>query len=112
MIDQIKDKKSAIEQAKFELTRAEANYDLEAAARLKHGTIPALEKELLELRNNTKNQIISDVVEEEDIATVISRWTNIPISKLVNSEKEKLLNLEENLRKKKTFPRLVKNQLK
>lgn len=100
VIDQIKDKKSAIEQAKFELTRAEANYDLEAAARLKHGTIPALEKELLELRNNTKNQIISDVVEEEDIATVISRWTNIPISKLVNSEKEKLLNLEENLRKR------------
>lgn len=100
IIDQIKEKKGAIEKAKFELDQAEANYDLENAARLKHGTIPSLEKELLELRNNTKSQILSDVVEEEDIATVISRWTNIPISKLVNSEKEKLLNLEENLRKR------------
>lgn len=100
IIDQIKEKKSTIEKAKFELIQAEGQYDLEKAARLKHGTIPSLEKELLELRNNTKNQILSDVVEEEDIATVISRWTNIPISKLVNSEKEKLLNLEDNLRKR------------
>lgn len=100
VIDQIKEKKSAIEKAKFALDQAEGRYDLENAARLKHGTIPSLEKELLELRSNTKNQILSDIVEEEDIATVISRWTNIPISKLVNSEKEKLLNLEENLRKR------------
>jgi len=100
IIDKIKDKKSVIEKRKFELEQAEANYDLETAARLKHGTIPELERELLELRNNTKNQILSDVVEEEDIAVVISRWTNIPISKLVNSEKEKLLRLEENLRKR------------
>ena len=100
IIDKIKDKKSEIEKAKFDLSQAEARYDLETAARLRHGTIPSLEKELTELRNSTKNQIISDVVEEEDIATVISRWTNIPISKLVNSEKEKLLHLEDNLRKR------------
>lgn len=100
VIDKIKDQKEAIEKAKFELAQAEGRYDLEAAARLRHGTIPGLEKELLELRKTTKNQIISDEVEEEDIAVVISRWTNIPISKLVNSEKEKLLHLEDNLRKR------------
>ncbi len=100
IIDKIKDKKSEIEKSKFELEKAESVYDLEKAARLRHGTIPQLEKELLELRNSTKNQILSDVVEEDDIATVISRWTNIPISKLVSSEKERLLNLEENLKKR------------
>lgn len=100
VIERIKEKKSEIEQAKFELQEAESKYDLESAARLRHGTIPGLEKELQELRNSTKNQILSDVVEEEDIATVISRWTNIPISKLVNSEKEKLLHLEDHLRQR------------
>ena len=98
VIDSIKDKKSELEQAKFDLSKAENEYDLETAARLKHGTIPTLEKELNELRSETKNQILSDVVTPEDIALVISRTTNIPISKLVSSEKEKLLNLEENLK--------------
>ncbi len=100
VIDNIKDKKSEIERAKFELEKAESVYDLEKAARLRHGTIPSLEKELLELRNSTKSQILSDVVEEDDIANIISRWTNIPISKLVSSEKERLLMLEDNLRKR------------
>lgn len=100
VIDSIKEVKSEIEKKKNELARAEAEYDLERAARLRHGTIPALEKELVELRNNTQNKILSDVVEEDDIATTISRWTNIPISKLVSSEKERLLNLEENLGKR------------
>lgn len=100
IIDNIKDKKSEIEKAKFELEKAESVYDLEKAARLRHGTIPSLEKELLELRNSTKSQILSDIVEEDDIANIISRWTNIPISKLVSSEKERLLMLEDNLRKR------------
>ena len=98
VIDSIKEKKSELEEAKFNLSKAENEYDLETAARLKHGDIPTLEKELNELRNSTKNQILSDVVTPEDIALVISRTTNIPISKLVSSEKEKLLNLEENLK--------------
>ena len=100
VIDSIKEKKSELEEAKFNLSKAENEYDLETAARLKHGDIPTLEKELNELRNSTKNQIISDVVTPEDIALVISRTTNIPISKLVSSEKEKLLNLEENLQER------------
>ena len=100
IIDKIKDKKEELEKAKFSLSKAENEYDLETAARLKHGTIPELEKELSELRAKTKNQLISDVVPPDDIAAVISRWTNVPISKLVSSEREKLLLLEDNLKKR------------
>ena len=100
IIDKIKDKKEELEKAKFSLSKAENEYDLETAARLKHGTIPELEKELSELRAKTKNQLISDVVTPDDIDAVISRWTNVPISKLVSSEREKLLLLEDNLKKR------------
>ena len=100
IINKIKDKKEELEKAKFSLSKAENEYDLETAARLKHGTIPELEKELSELRAKTKNQLISDVVTPDDIAAVISRWTNVPISKLVSSEREKLLLLEDNLKKR------------
>ena len=100
IIDKIKDKKEELEKSKFSLSKAENEYDLETAARLKHGTIPELEKELSELRAKTKNQLISDVVTPDDIAAVISRWTNVPISKLVSSEREKLLLLEDNLKKR------------
>ena len=98
--DQIKAKKKEIETAKFELEQAENEYDLERAARLKHGDIPQLEKELVELNSLEKNKILSDIVTPDDIASVISKWTNIPISKLVSGEKEKLLGLEENLKKR------------
>ena len=96
----IKKKKAEIEKAKFELEQAENKYDLERAAVLRHGEIPKLEKELEELNNTEKNKILSDTVTSDDIAEVISRWTNIPISKLVSSEKEKLLGLEDNMKKR------------
>ena len=96
----IKKKKAEIEEAKFELEKAENKYDLERAAILRHGEIPRLEKELEELNNTEKNKILSDTVTSDDIAEVISRWTNIPISKLVSSEKEKLLSLEDNMKKR------------
>lgn len=96
----IKKKKAEIEEAKFELEKAENKYDLERAAILRHGEIPKLEKELEELNNTEKNKILSDTVTSDDIAEVISRWTNIPISKLVSSEKEKLLALEDNMKKR------------
>lgn len=96
----IKKKKAEIEEAKFELEKAENKYDLERAAILRHGEIPRLEKELEELNNTEKNKILSDTVTSDDIAEVISRWTNIPISKLVSSEKEKLLALEDNMKKR------------
>lgn len=98
--NQINKKKEEIEKANRDLEYAEARYDLETAARLRHGVIPSLEKELENLKNNNKNSILSDVVDDESIAKIISKWTNIPISKLVGTEKDKLLHLEENLKKR------------
>lgn len=93
-------KKEELETARHNLAMAENSYDLETSAKLRHGVIPKLEKELEELKENTKNLMLSDVVDDEDIASVVSKWTNIPVSKLVSGEKEKLLHLEENLRKR------------
>ena len=98
--DDIKAKKKEIERAKFDLEQAENDYDLERAAKLRHGDIPALEKELAQLNSLEKNKILSDTVTSEDIASVISKWTNIPVSKLVSGEKERLLSLEENMKKR------------
>ena len=98
--DNIKSKKQELEKAKYDLEYAENNYDLERAAKLRHGIIPDLEKQLQELANQEKNRILSDTVTSDDIANVISKWTNIPIAKLVSSEKEKVLSLEENLKKR------------
>ena len=96
--DQINKKKEELEKAKFDLATAENNYDLETSAKLRHGTIPRLEKELQELRDGEQNSILSDVVDEEGIANIISRWTHIPVSKLVSSEREKLLHLSDRLK--------------
>ena len=96
----INKKKEELESARHNLAMAESNYDLETSAKLRHGVIPKLERELEELKENTKNLMLSDVVSDEDIARVVSKWTNIPVSKLVSGEKEKLLHLEENLRKR------------
>lgn len=98
--ENIKKKKKEIEEAKFKLDQAENKYDLEQAAILRHGTIPKLEKELEELNNTEKNKILSDTLTENDIAKIIARWTNIPVAKLVSSEKEKLLSLEDNMKKR------------
>ena len=97
---QISEKKKLLETYKHKLREAENNYDLDTAARLRHGDIPKLENELENLRKNNKNVLISDTVSEEDIANVISKWTNVPVSKLVEGEKEKLLNLKENMQKR------------
>ena len=96
----INKKKEEIEKATIDLEKAEDEYELEKAAILRHGTIPKLNKELEELQKNNKNNILSDSVDDEDIAKIISKWTSIPISKLVGGEKEKLVNLETNLHKR------------
>ena len=96
----INHKKEEIEKATHDLEYAESRYDLESAARLRHGVIPSLEKELEALKKNNKNSILSDVVDDESIAAIISKWTNIPISKLVGTEREKLFHLEDNLKKR------------
>ena len=98
--ENIKKKKKEIEEARFKLDQAENKYDLEQAAILRHGTIPKLEKELEELNNTEKNKILSDTVTEDDIAKIIAKWTNIPVAKLVSSEKDKLLHLEDNMKKR------------
>ncbi len=97
----IKNKKKELEDATHNLEIAEANYDYEKAAVLKHGTIPKLQEELATLKFNSENSsLLSDTVDEEGVANIISKWTNIPVTKLVGSEKEKLLNLEENMKKR------------
>ena len=91
----IKEKKKEIEDLKFQLEQAENRYDLERAAILRHGEIPKAEKELEELNKVEKNKLLSDTVTEEDICKIIAKWTNIPVTKLLASEKEKLLKLED-----------------
>ena len=98
--DDINKKKEELDKANFKLEQAENSYDLELAARLRHGTIPTLEKELNELKSKCDSKILSDTVDDEDIAAIVSKWTNIPISKLVSEEREKLLNLKANLAKR------------
>ena len=95
--DDINKKKEELDKANFKLEQAENSYDLELAARLRHGTIPTLEKELNELKSKCDSKILSDTVDDEDIAAIVSKWTNIPISKLVSEEREQLLNLKANL---------------
>ena len=98
--DNISKKKEEIERKTYELEVAENNYDLETAAKLRHGVIPKLKRELEELNNSNKRSILSDVVDDESIAKIISKWTNIPVAKLVGGEKEKLIHLYENMKKR------------
>ena len=96
----INKKKEEIDSTKHKLEKAENEYDLETAAKLRHGVLPQLEKELNELNIKNKSDILSDTVDDNDIAKIISKWTNIPINKLVDSEKDKLLKLNENMKKR------------
>jgi ATP-dependent Clp protease ATP-binding subunit ClpB len=96
----INHKKEEIEKANLQLEQAQNSYDLETAAKLRHGTIPRLQEELASLKESSKSKILSDVVDDESIAAIISKWTNIPISKLVSGEREKLIHLEDNLAKR------------
>ena len=98
--NKINKKKEEIEDANHRLELAESNYDLETAARLRHGVLPALQKELDALRKENKSSILSDTVDEESIAQIVSKWTHVPVSKLVGGEKEKLIHLEDNLKKR------------
>ena len=96
--NEINKKKEELERARFDLAQAENNYDLEKSAMLRHGKIPELEQELKKMQEQNQNNILSDVVDEESIAEIISRWTHIPVSKLVSSEKDKLLHLFDRLK--------------
>lgn len=98
-INQLNEKKEAIDKAKHELEDAQSRYDLETAARLQHGTIPQLEKELKELEATDRPDawLVQESVTENEIAAVISRQTGIPVAKLVEGDRQKLLHLPEHL---------------
>ena len=102
-VSKLRDKRSEIEKARRELEDAESNYDLERAAVLRHGQIPALEKELKELEaENLKDQedkqrLVQESVTENEIAIVVGRITGIPVTRLVKGEREKLLHLADTL---------------
>lgn len=99
-VNLLSNKRAEIDQAKHELEDAENNYDLERAAVLRHGTIPQLEKELKELEEKNQQEhgkMVQEAVTENEIAVVVGRLTGIPVTKLVEGEREKLLKLSETL---------------
>ncbi len=101
LLEQIKSKQKQLEQARYDYEQATYRGDLNKAAELQYGIIPKLEKELEEYRSENKDdKLISEVVTEEDIASIVSKATNIPVSKLVKGDREKLLNLKETLSKR------------
>lgn len=99
-VNRVSNKRGEIEKARRELEEAENEYDLEKAAVLRHGTIPQLEKELKELEEKTQHEdlkMVQESVTENEIAEVVGRLTGIPVTRLVEGEREKLLKLNETL---------------
>ena len=100
-ITDLRQYRESLDLAKLQLEKAERGYDLEKAAELRHGTIPGIEKQIADAEKAIKEEggqrLLKEEVDEEDIAAIISRWTRIPVSKLVQSEKEKLLHLGDRL---------------
>ena len=97
-IHKVQEKREQLEKLRRELEHAENEYDLNKAAELRHGKIPALEKELkgLEAEVNEKqgDKLLREEVTEDEISSIVARWTGIPVTKLVEGEREKLLRLE------------------
>ena len=89
--------REALDLAKVQLEKATREYNYEKAAELQHGTIPGIEQQIREaeaaIKADNASRMLKEEVDEEDIAAIISRWTHIPVAKLVQSEKEKLLQL-------------------
>lgn len=105
-ISKIREVREQIDHLRHELEEAENNYDLNKAAELRHGKIPAVEKELLELEAENRektaqeDRILQEEVTENEIAEIVGRWTGIPVTKLVEGEREKLLKLADELHQK------------
>ncbi|GFE71015.1 ATP-dependent chaperone ClpB [Chroococcus sp. FPU101] len=103
VIDQIRTVKKEIDQVNLEIQQAERDYDLNKMAELRYGTLTNLQRELKDLetqlseKQTTGKTLLREEVVESDIGEIISKWTGIPISKLIASEKEKLLHLEDEL---------------
>ena len=103
-ITEAKGTKQQIEEVKLQIEEAERNYDLEKLAQLKYGTLPELEKKLVDEKEQAdeakENRLLKEEVGEEEIAEVVAGWTGIPVSRLVESEREKLLRLPEILHRR------------
>ena len=105
IIKQIQDKRAKIDAMQIELERAEREIDLQVAAEIKYGKIPELDKELKVLTENwgqipRGEKVLREEVDAEDIAKVVSRWTGIPSSRILSTEAERLINLEDELKEK------------
>lgn len=99
-LQKVQDKREELEKLRHELEQAENDYDLNRAAELRHGRIPQLQKELEAMedeleKEKQESRLLRQEVTEEEIASIVARWTGIPVSKLVESEREKLLRLSD-----------------
>lgn len=98
-INRLQDIRSQIEKVRAQIETAERNYDLNTAAELKHGKLPVLEAELKKAEEgenrSSKKRLLKEEVTEEEIADIVSKWTGIPVSRLVEGERQKLLRLDE-----------------
>ncbi|WP_379969986.1 ATP-dependent chaperone ClpB [Ectobacillus sp. sgz5001026] len=99
-IQHVRELRTQLEALRRDLEEAEGKYDLNKAAELRHGRIPALEKEIKQAEEEatekqSDNRLLREEVTEEEIASIVSRWTGIPVTKLVEGEREKLLRLED-----------------
>ncbi len=94
--------KEELDEVNFEIERAERDYDLNKAAELKYGTLPKIEQEIKELSEklNHQDKVVRDSVDEDEIASIVSKWTGIPLEKLIEKEKQKLLKLETEIKKR------------
>jgi ATP-dependent Clp protease ATP-binding subunit ClpB len=105
MIEKVQAKKEAVESLRFEAEQAERSGDYGRVAEIRYGKIVELEKEISELKElvekkRTKGSLIQEEVRSEDIAAIVSKWTGIPVSRMLESEKDKLLKLEAELHKR------------
>ena len=103
-VEDVKRLKGEIERMHADIETAQLNYEYEKAARLKYSDLPALEKQLAEAeeRAEQKNQnsMVHDTVTEEEISGIVARWTGIPVARLMEGEREKILHLDEHLHKR------------
>lgn len=100
-INIIKEKKKQLDQYKFELEQAFNNGDYQKASKLQYQTIPTLQHEIDEYQEaNKDDRMLSENVREEDIAAIVAKWTNIPVSKLMQGEREKILSLKDTLKER------------
>ena len=103
-INSVQEIKQKIDAINAEIDTAQRNFDYEKAAKLRYGELPSLEKRLKELEEHpdeeTQNKLLRNKVTEEEISKIVSRWTGIPISKLMEGEREKILNLPDLLHKR------------